>query len=103
MPYYSDFPYADRPDLQETYADIRGRTFFDGQALRLEFCVARLDPGPQSSGKFSGKIVPACRLVMPPAALFDLHNALSTIVKNLEDQGLLHKPHAVMLGDSGPH
>jgi hypothetical protein len=37
--------YQDIPDLPETFADSIGQWIFDGQNLRIEFTVTRLDPG----------------------------------------------------------
>ena len=36
--------YQDRPDLFETFADSVGPWSFDGNTLRIEFMVTRLDP-----------------------------------------------------------
>jgi hypothetical protein len=34
---------VDRPDCLETFADSITGVTFDGQTLRLEFCVTRMD------------------------------------------------------------
>ena len=35
--------HVDRPDTRETFADAIGGAYFDGQTLRIEFAVTRLD------------------------------------------------------------
>ncbi len=35
--------YIDRPDVEETFADAVSALVFDGQSLRIEFAVTRLD------------------------------------------------------------
>ena len=37
------YRYIDRPECTETFADSIVGVFFDGQSLRLEFGVSRLD------------------------------------------------------------
>jgi hypothetical protein len=37
------FRYVDRPELVETFADSITGMFFDGQSLRIEFAVSRVD------------------------------------------------------------
>ena len=37
------YRYIDRPECTETFADLIVGVFFDGQSLRLEFGVSRLD------------------------------------------------------------
>jgi hypothetical protein len=51
------FRYVDRPELVETFADSITGMFFDGQSLRIEFAVSRVDEikarpdhGPALSG-----------------------------------------------------
>ena len=62
--------YVDRPEMTETFADSIRTTTFDGQTLRLEFCVTRAGeqkaPGPQVAFQY-----PVCRLVMAPDTVVD--------------------------------
>jgi hypothetical protein len=37
------FRYEDLPEIMETFADSIGQLYFDGQTLRIEFLVSRLD------------------------------------------------------------
>src|SRR5882757_7576343 len=57
------FRYQDVPDLGETFADTVGNWSFDGNTLRIEFLVSRIDP-EKPSGAPTGRAVPVCRLVL---------------------------------------
>jgi hypothetical protein len=82
------YQYVDRPEVAETFADFVQRIQFDGQTLRLEFCVSRLDdqrpPAPAT-----GKRYPACRLVLSAAAAVDLMNKMQQITAGLVKAGVL--------------
>jgi len=62
--------YEDQP-ISETFADSITRFYFDGQTLRMELSVTRLDRVEQG-GPVSARRFPACRLVLSPAAAMDL-------------------------------
>jgi hypothetical protein len=69
------FRYQDIPDLAETFADSVGTWFFDGQTLRIEFTVSRLDPQPEGRDAAeapSGRRLPVCRLVLSASATAEL-------------------------------
>jgi hypothetical protein len=80
--------YVDRPEVSETFADFVHRIQFDGQTLRLEFAVTRLDehrpPAPAT-----GKRYPVCRLVLSNAAAIDLMNKMQQITAGLIKAGVL--------------
>jgi hypothetical protein len=79
--------YIDRTDVTETFADSVGGLFFDGQTLRIELTVTRLDeikPGTQ----ITGRRYPACRLVLPPAAAVDLINRMQQVGAALTQAGV---------------
>jgi hypothetical protein len=82
------FQYVDRPEVAETFADFVQRIQFDGQTLRLEFCVSRLEdqrpPAPAT-----GKRYPACRLVLSASAAVDLMNKMQQITAGLIKAGVL--------------
>jgi hypothetical protein len=63
--------YQDIPDLPETFTDSIGQWIFDGQNLRIEFTVTRLDPtaSPQQP---TGRRLPAARMVLTPACALEL-------------------------------
>ncbi len=63
--------YVDRPECTETFADCILSSLFDGQTLRLEFGVTRLDEIKQNT-PVTGRRYPTCRLVLSPAAAMDL-------------------------------
>jgi hypothetical protein len=82
------YQYVDRPEVLETFADFVQRIQFDGQTLRFEFCVSRLDdqkPGAPATGKR----YPACRLVLSSAAAVDLMNKMQQITAGLIKAGVL--------------
>ena len=82
------FQYVDRPEVGETFADTVSRIQFDGQTLRLEFCVSRLDEH-KPPATITGKRYPACRLVLPPAAAIELMNRMQQIAAGLLKAGVL--------------
>ena len=79
--------YIDRPELTETFADAVSGLVFDGQSLRIEFAVTRLDEVKPNS-PISGRRYPACRLVLPPAAAVDLINRMQQIGTALTQAGV---------------
>ena len=50
--------YIDRPDVEETFADAVSALVFDGQSLRIEFAVTRLDEIKHNS-PMTGRRYPA--------------------------------------------
>ena len=82
--------YVDRSEVCETFADTVEKLSFDGQTLRLELCVTRMDdPAPPNPP--TGKKYTACRLVLPPLAALDLVNKLQQLVALLEQQGIVKR------------
>jgi hypothetical protein len=49
---------------------------FDGQPLRIEFAVTRMDDAKPDT-PMTGRRYPACRLVLPPGAAVELINRRS--------------------------
>jgi hypothetical protein len=70
--------YVDRPDVMETFADAISGLVFDGQTLRIEFAVTRLDEVKPNS-PISGRRYPACRLTLSPAAAVELINRMQQV------------------------
>ncbi len=62
--------------------------FFDGQSLRIEFAVSRMDE-IKPNAPITGRRYPACRLVLPTAAAVDLINRMQQIGAALAKAGLL--------------
>jgi hypothetical protein len=83
--------YVDRPDLEETFADSVTGLTFDGQTLRIEFGVTRLDE-VKADTPISGRRHPSCRLVLTPGAAVDLINRLQQIAAALKQAGLIKGP-----------
>lgn len=80
--------YLDRPEIDEVFADFVQRIQFDGQTLRFEFCVTRLDD-QRSGNVVTGKRYPACRLVLSASAAIDLMNKMQQITAGLIKAGVL--------------
>jgi hypothetical protein len=80
--------YVDRPDCGETFADSITQAYFDGQSLRIEFAVTRLDE-MKSEGKVTARRSPAARLALTPAAAAELINRLQHIAHALTQAGVL--------------
>ena len=83
------YQYMDRPEIAETFADFVNRIQFDGQTLRLEFCVTRIEDPQTSGGAPTGTRYPACRLVLSAAAAVDLMNKMQQITASLIKAGVL--------------
>src|SRR5947207_7808492 len=82
------FEYIDRPEVTEVFADFVHRIQFDGQTLRFEFCVSRVED-QQLPAAPAGKRYPACRLVLSTAAAVDLMNKMQQITASLIKAGVL--------------
>jgi hypothetical protein len=82
--------YIDQPDLAETFADSIGNLSFDGQSLRIEFTVTRMDEHKQGT-PMTGRRYPACRLVLPPGAAVDLINRMQQVAAALTQAGVLRQ------------
>src|SRR5436190_18616083 len=86
----ASFRYVDRPELEETFADSITGLFFDGQSLRIEFAVSRVDEIKPNT-PITGRRYPACRLVLPPAAAVELINRMQQIGSALAKAGLVRQ------------
>jgi hypothetical protein len=80
--------YIDRPDCMETYADSIAGLAFDGQSLRIDFAVTRMDEVKPNT-PISGRRYPTCRLVLPPAAAVELINKMQQIGAALAQAGVM--------------
>ncbi len=80
--------YIDRPDIEETFADAVSGLIFDGQSLRIEFAVTRLDEVKPNT-PLTGRRYPASRIVLPPAAAVDLINRMQQIAAALTQAGMV--------------
>ena len=80
--------YVDRVDCDETFADSINTLSFDGQSLRIEFGVTRLDER-KPDAPLIGRRYPACRLVLTPVAAVDLINKMQQIGAALTQAGVV--------------
>ena len=80
--------YVERLDCDETFADAINSVLFDGQTLRIEFGVTRLDER-KPDAPVTGRRYPACRLVLTPAAAIDLINKMQQTGAALQQAGLV--------------
>src|SRR3954452_20280498 len=69
---------VERSECPEIFADSVMGLYFDGQTLRLELGVTRLDEVKQNT-PLTGRRYPACRLVLSPAAALELINRTQQI------------------------
>jgi hypothetical protein len=84
--------YVDQPECRETFADSINNVFFDGQTMRIEFGITRMDELKQGQ-QVSGRRYPACRLVLPVGAAIELINKMQQTASALQQAGVL-KPAA---------
>jgi hypothetical protein len=75
--------YQDIPDLPETFADSIGQWIFDGQMLRIEFTVTRLDPSGSPEQR-TGRRLPAARMVLTPVCAVELIRQCQQLLAALE-------------------
>src|SRR5271169_3395393 len=80
--------YLDRPDCLETFADSITGVTFDGQTLRLEFAVTRMDDVKPNT-TLAGQRYPVCRLVLQPLAAVDLINRMQQVGVALTKAGIV--------------
>ena len=79
--------YLDRPDVTETFADSITGLVFDGQTLRIEFSVTRVDEVKPDSPITGGRY-PASRMVLSPGAAIELINRMQQIGAALTQAGV---------------
>ena len=89
-PYEPEITYVNNVDFTETFIDSIGPLLFDNQTMRIEMCITRMDV-PIPSKPPTGKRYPACRLVLTPSAMIQLHHKLSNLMDALAEQGVIQK------------
>ena len=80
--------YVDQPECRETFADSINNVFFDGQTMRIEFGITRMDDVKQGA-PLTGRRYPACRLVLPANAAVELINRMQQAGAALQQAGLV--------------
>ncbi len=81
---------VDLPDLRETFADAIENVVFDGQSMRIEFCVTRLEQREKAAPR--AKRYPACRLVLTPNAAVELMKQMRHLASGLANAGVVKQP-----------
>ena len=84
--------YVDQPECQETFADSINSVFFDGQTMRVEFGITRMDEMKQGQ-QLSGRRSAACRLGLPVSAALELINKMQQTANALQQAGLVKPVH----------
>lgn len=89
----SQVRHVDLPELRETFADSIQTMTWDGQTLRIEFCVTRYPENPSATAA-EAKRYPACRLVVTAPVAVELFNRLQQTMTALAQTGVVsqHKP-----------
>jgi hypothetical protein len=80
--------YVDMLDCRETFADSINNVYFDGQSLRIEFGITRLDEIKQNA-PVTGRRYPAQRMVLTPVAAVELINRRQQVGQALTNAGVL--------------
>jgi hypothetical protein len=80
--------YIDRPEMGEVFADSINHVYFDGQSLRLEFGITRLDDVKPNT-PVTGRRFPAQRMVLTPHAAVELINRMQQVGAALAQAGVL--------------
>lgn len=80
--------YVDRPEMGEIFADSINHVYFDGQSLRLEFGITRLDD-VKPNAPVTGRRFPAQRMVLTPVAAVELINRMQQVGAALAQAGVL--------------
>lgn len=82
--------FVDRPEVSETFADAIRAVSFDGQTMRIEFCITRMDE-PKPPNQPTARQYPSCRLVLTANAAVELFNRLQQIMSALEQTGAIKR------------
>jgi hypothetical protein len=78
--------YVDRPEIVETFADSITGLVFDGQTLRIEYGVTRVDEVKPDTA-ITGRRYPTSRIVLSPGAAIELINRMQQIGAALTQAG----------------
>jgi hypothetical protein len=82
--------YVDRPEISETFVDSLLRIDVNAGVLRCEFVVNRYGQ-PKGHKLEPAWSFTACRLALPVSALVDLVDKLETLLKVLEQRGVVQR------------
>lgn len=84
-----NFPLNPHHEIKETFADTLGSVFFDGQALRLEFTVGRMNELKAPATMPTGERHVVARLALTLPCTIDLINQMRSLAGQLSQAGLL--------------
>jgi hypothetical protein len=82
---------VDVPSISETFVDAVRGMMFDGQSVRMELCVTRMEEPKNGSGELTGKRQTACRVVLPLSAALELSSKLGSVLTTLAKRGAERK------------
>ena len=82
--------FVDRPDLHWAFVDTSATSVENKAVCKLEFCTLRWAP-PGPGLKASGKQYPVSRLAMSVNTMIELHKKLTTMLQQLEAEGVVHR------------
>ena len=80
--------YFDRAYLAEIFADSISSLIFDGETLRVEFGVTRVEK-EEANSPITARRYSVCRLVLPVAATVELINRMQQITPALTQAGVM--------------
>jgi hypothetical protein len=87
-PQTAQLRYVDRPECAETFADSINNVYFDGQSLRIEFGITRLDD-MKPNAPITGRRLPAQRMVLTPMAAVELISRMQQVGAALAQAGVV--------------
>jgi hypothetical protein len=82
---------VDVPSISETFADTIRGLMFDGQSVRMELCVTRMDAPTKGNGELTGRRQTACRVVLPLSTALELSSKLGNMLTTLAKRGAERK------------
>src|SRR3954462_5910059 len=91
--------YIDQPECTETFADSINNIYFDGQSLRIEFGVTRLDD-IKANSPVTGRRYPSQRMGLTPVAAVELINRMQQVGVALTQAGVLKPTPPRAAGDA---
>jgi hypothetical protein len=84
-----NLPINPHHEVSETFCDTLGSIFFDGQSLRLEFTVGRLDEQKPPATTPTGMRHVVARIALTLPAAIDLINQMQMLAGQLKLSGLI--------------
>jgi hypothetical protein len=82
--------YVDNPNILETFSDSINGLMFDGQTMRIEFCVTRFGQPKPGNPPVTIKTT-VSRLVLNQKGFLEFYNQLQNLMGVLEKQGIFKR------------